>query len=346
MTRTLTLIPLFILIGACSGGSEKDGTGTDTNVDTPPGDDDDDDAPGYDDDDDDDDDDGCDNDVEQFHPMDGETEAFYRTDIAVNLDDPEPSATITVDGVSGSTEVEGVTVAFTPDAPLTPGSTYNAELSYSCGTEAWSFSVSGDGNPVTTSPNGKVYSIDLESGTFIVPGADTGDLVGELITGVEVLLSPTAEPTTEIPMIGAVGDGNGNQDICYETLAFPVTPAFEDPYFALESETLTITIAGVTATIDDLELSGAFTEDASAIVGGTLKGSIDTRSLKEALDLPTTAPDDAVCGVVSAVGVDCVECADGTGPYCLDLWVADLTAADVGGSIVEISAAQAEKNCP
>jgi len=357
MTRSLTLIPVFLLLGACGGGGDDDktGSGTNTPTDTVTGDDDDDvvgddddDVVGDDDDDDDDDDDGgCNNDVEATFPADGETDAFFRTEVAVNLEDADPSATLAVDGVTGTSEVSNNVVSFTADAPYTAGSTYTATLTYECGTETFAFTVGGVGAPTTVSPNGKVYSLDLTSGTFVVPGASAGDLVADLVDGVEVLFGVTAEPTTEIPMIGALGDGNGAQDVCTPTLDFPVTPTYEDPYFNLYSETLTLSIAGVTAVLDDLELYGAFTEQADAIEGGTLKGSIDTRGLKEALDLPTTAPDEAVCTVVGAVGVACEACADGSGDYCLNLWVSDLTAPEVaGGSIVPISEKEAAANCP
>jgi len=289
----------------------------------------------------------CDNEVDNLFPADGQGDAFYRTEVVATLDDPDAAATISVDGVTGMSMVSDNIVSWEGDAPLTPGSTYTASVTYECGTESWSFTVSDVGAPTAASPNGSVFSLDLASGTFIKPGGpDIGALVGDLIGDTEVLFGVTAEPTDVIPMIGAVGDGSGNQDICYETLDFPVDPTYDDPYFDLQAPTLQISAAGLSLNIDDLELSGAFTTDLGSIQGGTLKGVIDTRTLKAALGLGTDAPDEAVCGVVAAVGVTCEECPSGDGPYCLGLWVSDLEAPSVGGVIVPITAAEAEANCP
>jgi hypothetical protein len=357
MFRTMMILP-FVALVACGGGKD-DGTGTDggtdadsittdtnggngdangnngTNNNGNPGDDDDDDTT------------GCSNEVESMYPADGQADAFYRTDVVVTLDDPDAAAMISVDGVTGVSGVEDNIVYFEPDAPLTPGSTYTASVTYECGTESWSFTVSDVGAPTASSPNGQVFSLDLSSGVFVKPGGpDVGALIGDLIGDTEVLFGVTAEPTDVIPMIGAVGDGTGSQDICYETLDFPVDPSYEDPYFSLEAPALSISAAGLQVNLDNFELSGAFTPDVASIQGGTLKGSIDTRTLKEALSLGTDAPDDAVCGFVAAVGVQCEECPNGDGPYCLGLWVTDLEAANVGGTITPITAAEAEANCP
>ncbi len=358
MFRTMMILPLITLV-ACGGGGDKDDTTDGATVDTPTDGtngtngttnggngttnggngttgDDDDDTTG-----------GCSNEVENFFPADGQGDAFYRTEVVATLDDPDAAAMISVDGVTGMSTVTDNIVSWEADAPLTPGSTYTASVTYECGTESWSFTVSDVGAPTAASPNGSVFSLDLASGTFIKPGGpDIGALVGDLIGDTEVLFGVTAEPTDVIPMIGAVGDGSGNQDICYETLDFPVDPTYDDPYFDLQAPTLQISAAGLSLNIDDLELSGAFTTDLGSIQGGTLKGVIDTRTLKAALGLGTDAPDEAVCGVVAAVGVSCEECPSGDGPYCLGLWVSDLEAPSVGGTIVPITAAEAEANCP
>ena len=291
--------------------------------------------------------DSCDNEVEEVFPLDGATDALYRTDIVARLDDPDPGAYITVDGVVGTTFVSGEVVVFQPDDPLDSGTTYDATVTYACSSESWSFTTSDVGAPTSTSPEGEVFSLDLTTGTFIEPGgSDIGLLIGDLFGDTELLLSVTDPPTTVIPMIGALGDGNGVQDVCVESIDIPDDPSYDDPYFQLEVDALPVSAISSPLTLDDVTLSGAFTADLAAIEGGVLQAELDSRSLFEVLGLPSSAPDDSVCLLFSAVGVSCEACSDGSGTYCLPVWIADLEAPNVGGTIVEIDAATAAANCP
>jgi hypothetical protein len=330
MKRFLMTIPMLALF-ACSGGSDDDPK---TDNPTDAGDDDDD----VGDDDDDDDDDDCGNSVEEQVPESGATDAFYRTEVVAVLDDEDPSATLEVAGVTGATTIDGTVVAFKPDAPLTGGSTYTATLNYECGTETWDFTVGNDVGGTTDEAilPGATYSLDLASGTWIKP-AGVGDLIGSLIGDVEVLfgvISVDAKGGT-IPMIGALGDGNGNQDICVPTLDFPVAPTWTNPYWEVQTPSLDITVDTFTISVTDVTLGGAFTPDASSIQGGVLKGSIDTRPLVD--ELAPGGTEGGVCLLISSIaqGVECVPCGDGQ-PYCLEVWVGDITANKVTGSIVQL----------
>ena len=225
--------------------------------------------------------------------------------------------------------------------------TYEVTLTRDCGPYSWSFTVAEAGAPTTVSPNGSVFSVDLTDGVFIEPGGDTiGPLVADLIGNIELLLAVTAEPTTVIPMILAGSDGSGGQDVCVATQEPTVDPLYEEPYFLVEDQGLTLPLSDGAMTLADYELSGAFAADLSTIQGGVFRTVIDTRHLKTAIGLGASAPDDAVCGVLGAVGLSCEECPDGSGPYCLPYWVTDIEGSNVGGSIVPISAAEAALNCP
>lgn len=340
MMRFLVTIPLLTLI-ACSGGGDDDGkTDTDGVTDSPDGDDDDDDTAG------DDDDDDCGNDVAETVPESGATDAFYRTDVVAVLDEADSGASIAVDGVTGTNSIDGTVVYFTPDAPLTNGSSYTATLTYECGEETWDFTV-GDVGGATDEASlpGNTYSLDLASGTWVKP-AGVGDLIGGLIGDVEVLfgvISVDAKGGT-IPMIGALGDGNGNQDVCVPTLDFPVAPTWENPYWEVVTPTLDITVDSFTISVSDVTLGGAFTADGSAIEGGVLKGSIDTRPLVDAV--AKGGSDGAVCGLVTSLasGVECVPCGDGQ-PYCLEVWVSDIDANLVPGTTIEEIVTVTDPSC-
>ena len=319
MMRLTTLFPL-ILLAACGGGGKEDDGGTGTDNTTPTGDDDDDDVG-----DDDDDDDGCSVELAAEFPEDGATNALFRTDVIATLSEEDPGASIEVDGVAGMSMVEGVLVSFTPDAPLAPNTAYTATLTTSCGTESWSFTTSDLGGATNEAElTDGSYSLNLSSGTWILPPG-VGKFIGDLVGDVEVLFGVTAVNATSLEMIGALGDGSGNPDICYPTLDIPVDPTWENPYFELEAPQLLIAVEDLEIAIDEFYLGGAFTTDASAIEGGVLRGFIDTRPLVGAFDATT---DGAVCDLVTLVGVECENCGDGQ-PYCLSVWVTDIVAAKV-----------------
>lgn len=66
-------------------------------------------------------------------PADGETDAFYRTTVAAQLQVPDPTASIALfdangAAVAGTSATVGERVAFTPAAPLHPGETYVARI--------------------------------------------------------------------------------------------------------------------------------------------------------------------------------------------------------------------------
>ncbi len=325
MMRFFMLIPM-VALAACSGSDDKDtATGTDAGATDTVGDDDDDTAG------DDDDDDGCSNGLTSSFPENGATTASYRTDVIATLEEEDSAATIAIDGVTGMTMIDGVVVSFTPDAPLAPSTSYTATLTYACGTEEWTFTTSSVGGATDeVALLDGAYSLDLSSGTWILPPG-VGSVIGDLIEGVEVLFGVTAVNGATLTMIGAVGDGTGNADICYPTLDFPVDPSWNNPYFEVEAPQLLIAAGGLEIAIDDLFIGGAFTPDASSIQGGALRGVIDTRPLVE--ELAPGGGDSAVCDLVAVLGVDCEPCADSS-PTCLSVWVTDIVAENVPNVIV------------
>jgi hypothetical protein len=336
MMRFLITVPMLTLFAACSGdGDDGTKTGTETPTDAM-GDDDDDGGTTAGDDD--DDTTGCGNEVNDYVPESGETNAFYRSDIVAVLDDEDPSASLALSGgVTGTTSIQGTVVSFTPDAPLTNGETYTATLTYECGEESWDFTVGDVGAAADEAAlPGSTYSLDLASGTWVQP-AGVGDLIATLIGDVEVLFGViSVDPKAgTIPMIGALGDGNGNQDICSPTLDFPVDPTWDNPYWEVTTPSLDIAVDGFTISVTDVTLAGAFTADGSSIQGGLLRGVIDTEPLVEELSPGGTSG--AVCLLISSIaaGVECVDCGDGD-ETCLEVWVADIAAGKVDGTITQL----------
>ncbi|MEQ1500810.1 MAG: Ig-like domain-containing protein [Myxococcota bacterium] len=291
----------------------------------------------------DDDDDACGNSISKQFPTDGDTDVFYKTDVRFTLAVEDATAVIAVtDGsgaeIPGTTDVVGTLVVWTGD-DLTPSTAYTATLTYACGSAAVSWTTSDVGGPVAGDLTSKVFALDLASGDWVNP-AGVGDLLASQLGETQIFVTPTAITADQITMLGGIGEA-GVQDFCSPTIPFP--PAdWIDPYFELQSDLLPLVVAGLTINIEDLSLSGAFASDGSRIQGAALAGSIDTRPLAGIFD--STDPN-AVCDLVATFQVACEACSDGSGDFCLSVYVDAIEAANLPGVVLEeITDAEIEQN--
>lgn len=260
-------------------------------------------------------------------PAAGAAGVFFRDVVSVELGSPDPDATISVAGpagaVAGVSAVDGVTVTFTPNDGFAPETTYTATWS-SCGDEGeLSFTTGAYGAPLADPPSeiGATYFIDLTSGTIASP-AGLGDTLDVLLGGYPILASVVgfgSGGSVDLRIaLGVFEPGNLLQDTCSVTLEM-VDVAFENPYFSEESDAFSLTWDGVPFTLTAFHASGAFSADGETLGGVRVAGQLDTRPLIPVFnDDPTVGPDQ-MCVFVEPFRVDCVECADGSGPYCLDL---------------------------
>lgn len=273
----------------------------------------------------------CDIVVSETFPEADDFQAYYKTDVRFSLSAEDPTATIAVTDASGTevpgtTTVSGSIVTWSGAVDLAPETTYTATLNYQCGEAPITFTTSDTGKPTEVDISGFVYELDLESGEWVQP-VGVGALISTHLGAVEVLVSPTTVTTTEITMIGALGDGTGAQDMCTPSFDFGQAAAWNDPYFELASEQLTLDVAGTVVDIEDLVLSGAFAPDGTRIQGTSLQGYIDTRQLNGLLE-----SGDDLCSLVAIVGAECEPCTDGSGTFCLSVHVDNIRAEQVPGA--------------
>jgi hypothetical protein len=309
MHKYLAILAAAMFV-ACSGGDDTTDKG-----------DDDDDTTG------DDDDDTCAINIVSQFPADGASDAYYKTDVRFQLSAPDAAATIMVMDaggaeVSGSTSSIANLVIWEGD-DLAPNSDYTAMLTYSCGEATAAWSTSSTGAPAGQDIVNSVYDLDLATGSWVLPSPEVGALLATQLD-VELLFMPISA-TTEIVMWGGLGTGADAQDVCSPTIEFPAAD-FEDPFFQIASPLLTLDVAGYSVDVQDLDLQGAFTPDASAMQGASLKGVIDTRPLVDVLAYG--GDPDAVCILVSTFGVSCVDCGNGE-EFCLEVWVDNMSAERV-----------------
>ncbi len=269
---------------------------------------------------------------------------FYISDsIEFTLSAEDPAATLSLTGpegdVAGTSAVDGTKVTFTPDAPLAPSSAYTASLSY-CNSEEpvdVAFSTSELGEALTTDIVGKTYAVDLASGNFVQPPG-IGSLLGGLFTN-NILLGITgADANLEI--MGAISvEGSTDQDMCTETFTdFPAADFSGSPMFSIPEGDVTLSVAGYTATIYSLSVSGTFAADGSYFGGGELSGELDARQLVDIVGglMDGVESADDVCGLVAGFGVSCSECSSDGEAYCVTLEVNRLVANETGVTLEAI----------
>lgn len=288
MSRISTgLLGLCLTLTACDGGDDTGATDTMTD---------------------------CQNSVTEFFPADGETQAYYRTTVEVNFAEFEEDATLTVadaDGndVSGTHEWFDDRLVFTPDSALSPSTSYTTTVLYSCSmdgslTATWQTGEVGTSVDLnSTDLEGRTYLLNLKDGRFVEPEG-VGDVVGDFLDQI-VFVGVNSASSTEIEMMGGLGykntddagDANDGltpiadpgktssedslfQEPCLPTIEFPEPADFTgNPFFEVVADGADITVAGYTVTVDELQVSGAFSPDGSYIAGASLAGRIDTEPL-------------------------------------------------------------------
>jgi len=311
MLRNICFLSCFML-AACDGTTDADTDDTDGGT-------------------------GCENGIVSMSPADTASNVYYQSDVSVLFEAADDSATLIVSNagteVSGTTAWDGDNLTWTADAPLAPNTTYDIAISYECGNPATSFTTSEVGTATdAASLSGKTYVLDLANGNFVEP-AGVGPLLQTQLT-VDILIGVTNASATEVEMMGALGAEGVSppeQDTCQETIDFPTAADFSaNPYFSVGPDTTTLSVQGMEIIVDDLEISGAFAPDGSYIAGATMAGAVDTRPLVGLID--PEGSDNTICDLVATFGVACEPCTDGSGDFCLNLLVTEMSAEELTGT--------------
>ncbi len=315
MTRNLSLLALALLTG-CPGEEVKDSGDTEA---------------------------ACENIVESY-PTDGSISAYYRGDVEFELVDPDESGTITSSTITGTMghNDEYTKFWFTPDAALSPSTTYDASFSYCNGEQNIdiSFTTSELGTSMSD-PNilvGAVYELALSEARIVEPSG-IGDLLKQyldvvILVGIDGYDADAAK-LTMLGALGKEGSDPATQDFCNPSIDFPVADFSAQPHFVIGSSGVTtISVAGINVDIENLEISGDFAPDGSYFGGGILSGTIDTRPLVGLVG--DDAEEDEICTLAAGLGIACEPCSDG-GEFCLSLLADSIVATKVEGSaLVEL----------
>ncbi len=270
-------------------------------------------------------------------PADGAEDVFYRDPVVFTLSSADPDATVTSD-VPGqaSPSPDGLTITWTPDAPLAPSTSFSVTLRTCAGDTVVRFSTSAIGTPVPDDVlMGTAFAIDLLRARIVAPAG-----LGPVITQFwreDLLLGVDAVAAGRLDLTGAIGVDDADpvqQNYCNPTIDLTATYA-EAPTFQVGPVDTVLPFDRGDALVRDFVVSGTFSPDGRSFARGTFGGTVDTRPLSWIL---AASEDPAfICDLAAASGVACEPCEDDGAPYCLTLLAEDVTAMAIStGPIVPI----------
>jgi len=276
----------------------------------------------------------CDVRLVETEPADGIADAYYRQPIEFELTDPDPTATVSIDGVPGTVTRRGTRdqiVVFTPDAPLAPASSYTATLGWCGGTSTLGFGTSDAGLPIddTAALAGRVFSVPFQSGRIVEPDGVAG-LVRQYLAQTDLLRIDAAAGGTlaATNALAVTGADPVVQDWCVPTVSFDESDFSDAPAFALSADSARLVLAGVVVELRNLQVSGAFLPDGRTIAGGEVRYVLDMRALAALVDASDPG---SVCAAAEGFSEPCQPCPGSGEPFCLTFHLDKLEGTWVEG---------------
>lgn len=261
-------------------------------------------------------------------PNDEETDWYYRDSLSLTFSDDAAGATIQLYDAAGTELPTSISwsdgnfqAEVAPDEPLAGSTTYTLHIEVCEYTGDLTFTTSVYGSPLAEAAAGLVdhtYVLDLSQADINQPEG-LGYLLASYLTE-PLLIGVVEADEASIELVGAQGwkkaDGTYRQ-AGDQVWLFPAADFTSNPFFQASTELITIDYGDSSIPIESFYLEGTFAPDGSAIGGGLASGWGDTREMGPLLELGDDP--DAVCGLLTAMGMDvCEPCSDGE-PYCLFL---------------------------
>jgi hypothetical protein len=136
----------------------------------------------------------------------------------------------------------------------------------------------------------------------------------------------------QIWMYGGMVDGPGpqhQQDLCIPTYSYNngQPGVWNDPVYGVGPVDLHHVHEGRPGVTYDFVATGTIAPDGSSMSNGTVAGSVDTRFLDLLID--PQAEVGAACELLASLGVNCLPCPNGQGPFCIDFEATGVTATEV-----------------
>jgi hypothetical protein len=343
MRISLALVPLLVAFG-CNKGAGIDETDlgdadtdadsdsdTDTDADT-----------------DSDTDADCTATIDEIVPLDGSVDVDVETDVTVTFTQAvtETDFSLTVDGVSGTTELagDGLSATFTPDDPLEFETDYDVTASVCDDSASSTFRTAYAPIDPEVLPD-RVYALDYSTVTWESPAVAVffqSQISIEYILTEIMAVDLDAETLDASGAVGVDVQGTPRQAACYNVIQYGAIDFADNPAFRAGPNLLSVPTAGGDLTIEDLLITATFNADATSLLDIDITGLLDTRPI----DVMLGQNEGDVCALASTFGDTCEACGDGE-DFCLAVWMtADEAPYVAGVDIDETYDPAQDSNCP
>ena len=283
--------------------------------------------------------------IDETHPLDGATDAYYRSAIEFHLSEPDPTALVTADfdGIQ-TNRGDGSTILYTPTVPLDPETTYTVGLEYCRGAPSIEFTTSALGAPLTDASAlvGRSFTLDMLQARFVA-SAEVAATAATLFDR-NLLASVVGLDGDWLRLrIGkALEDDPENQDFCARTVDLPAADVTNLPWFHLLTDELQFGAYAANMTLYQLQVSGTFAADGSAIGGLAMTTVVDSRDIAELISGQTA---DSLCEIMGNLYIPCEPCPTDGHSYCFDLSFEDLSGSTVDSELESVETANTDPRC-
>ncbi len=283
--------------------------------------------------------------IDKTHPLDGATDAYYRGAIEFHLSEPDPTALVIADfdGIQ-TTRGDGSTLLFTPTVPLAPNTTYTVGLEYCRGAPSIEFTTSSLGADLTDAAAlpGKTFTMDLLQARFVA---------GDEVSATAATLFDRNLLATILGLEGdwlrlrigvAREDDPESQDFCARTVDLPAADVTHLPWFHLLTDELQFGAYAADMSLYQLQVSGTFASDGSAIGGLAMTTVVDSRDIADLISGQTA---DSLCEIMGNLYIPCEPCPTDGHSYCFDLSFEDLSGTPVNSELESVETANTDPRC-
>ena len=185
------------------------------------------------------------------------------------------------------------------------------------------------GSGGTIEPEGNVYTLSFDDAVVVDADDGASDLVRNATSG-DILMQAVTATDDAISWRLAFGDADG-QDMCSRTTDLPAATR-ADAGFTVGPAAVTFPSTPAW-TMEGLTINGTLSEDFQSASEISMEGTLDAREIVELVPLFSTG--EGICDALADYGMDCYDCGDGAGNYCVDLHVTGLTGSAV---VVDVEA--------
>jgi hypothetical protein len=283
--------------------------------------------------------------IDKTHPLDGATDAYYRSAIEFHLSEPDPTALVIADFDGIQTDRGGGSIIlFTPTAPLDPETTYTVGLEYCRGAPSIEFTTSALGTALTDPAAlvGRTFTLDMLQARFVA-GAEVAATAATLFDR-NLLASVLGldGDWLRLRLGKALADDTGNQDFCARTVDLPPADVSNLPWFHLLTDELQFGAYAADMSLYQLQVSGTFSADGSAIGGLTMKTVVDSRDIATLISGQTA---DSLCEIMGNLYIPCEPCPTDGYSYCFNLSFEDLSGTPVDSELESVESANTDSRC-